>query len=90
MAGMISDTESMKRFQNELLDAVDNLREQLKRTDQAMETVAEEWKDSQFQKYQQEFTKDKEKIEPICKDIEEFEGEVLDPMRRIMERYLDL
>lgn len=87
---MINDWESMQKFQNELLDAVDKLREQLKKTDSAMETVANEWKDIQFQKYEQEFTKDKEKIEPICKDIEAFENDVLNPLKVTLKGYTEL
>ncbi len=81
---MISGSEAVKKFQGELLDAVDDLRTQLKRTEQAVETVSEEWQDMQFKKYEQEFTKDKEKIEPICKDIEAFEGDVLQPLYDIL------
>ena len=90
MATMINDWESLQKFQNELLDAVDNLQEQLKKTDRAMETVANEWKDVQFQKYEQEFTKDKDRIEPICKDIEAFENDVLNPLKNILRDYTEL
>lgn len=90
MAGVINDYETLHKFRNELLDTVDNLREQLKKTETAMEDVAAVWKDMQFQKYEKEFTKDKDKIEPLCKDIEEFESDVLYPLEKILEKYGNL
>ena len=90
MAGVINDIESLHKFRNELLDTVEDLREQLRRTENAIETVAEVWKDQQFLKYEQEFRKDKEKIEPLCKDIEAFEGDVLYPLEKILEKYSNL
>lgn len=90
MAGVINDYESLHKFRNELLDTVDNLRDQLKKTEQAMSNVATVWKDAQFMKYENEFSKDKDKIEPLCKDIEEFESDVLYPLEKILEKYSNL
>ena len=87
MGSVINDYESLHKFRNELLDTVDRLREQLRKTDRAMEEVATAWKDMQFQKYAKEFTKDKEKIEPLCKDIEEFESDVLYPLEKLLRKY---
>ena len=55
-----------------------------------MEDVAAVWKDMQFLKYEKEFNKDKEMIEPLCKDIEEFESDVLYPLEKILEKYANL
>lgn len=90
MAGIINDYETLHKFRNELLDTVDNLRKQLKKTETAIEDVAAVWKDMQFQKYEKEFTKDKDKIEPLCKNIEEFESDVLFPLEIILEKYGNL
>ena len=87
---MISDPDAVKKLRNELLDTVDGLKDQLKKTENAMETVANEWKDAQFQKYNEEFTKDMEIIPPLCSDIEAFEDEVLRPFEEIQREYLDL
>lgn len=90
MASVINNSESVKKFCNELLDTVDDLRAQLKKTERAMDEVSQEWKDPQFQKYNEEFCKDKEKIEPLCKDIEEYESDVLHPLYKILSRYENL
>ena len=84
MGSVINDYESLYKFR------IDKLREQLRKTDRAMEEVATAWKDMQFQKYAKEFTKDKEKIEPLCKDIEEFESEVLYHLEKKLMRYAEL
>ena len=90
MAGVINDYETLHKFRNELLDTVDKLREQLKKTEKAMEDVSAVWKDMQFLKYEKEFNKDKEMIEPLCKDIEKFESDVLYPLEKILEKYANL
>ena len=87
---MISDPEAVKKLRNDLLDTVDGLKQQLKKTESAMETVAKEWKDSQFQTFNEGFTKDMEIISPLCDDIEAFEDEVLRPLEEIQREYLDL
>ena len=90
MASVITNSESLKKFRNELLDTVDNLREQLRATEQAIEEVAQEWKDPQFKKYNEEFNKDKEQLEPLCKKIEEYEDDVLRGLYDIVYEYENL
>lgn len=90
MATMITSSEAIRRLRDDLLDTVDGLREQLKKTESAMDEVAQEWKDVQFRKYNEEFTKDKELIPPLCDDIEAFEDEVLRRLYEIAKRYEEL
>ena len=90
MAAIDNDVDSVKKFRGELLDTVDDLQEQLKRTDAAIEEVAANWGDSQFVKFKDGFEQDKEVINPLCKDIKKFESEVLLPLENILRRYLDL
>lgn len=78
------------QFRNELLDTVEKLRSQLRKTEQAMDDVAREWKDHQFEKYKREFDEDKEKIEPLCKKIEEYEYDILTPIYKIVYEYENL
>ena len=90
MNGIINDVDSLKKFRDELLDTVEDLQKQLKRTEDAIEDVAKTWKDSQFVKFHEGFKEDKEKIDPLCKAIEEFESDVLYPLEKILRKYLDL
>lgn len=90
MAAIRNDVESLKKFRGELLDTSDNLKDQLSRTEAAIEEVAAVWGDSQFVKFKEGFDQDKDVIKPLCDDIEEFEGDVLLPLENILRKYLDL
>ena len=72
MAAIHNDVESLKKFKGELLDTSDNLKDQLSRTEAAIEEVAAVWGDSQFVKFKEGFDQDKDVIKPLCDDIEEF------------------
>ena len=56
MGTMITGSESMYRFCDELLETVDQLQEQLKNTERAMDEVATDWKDAQFKEFHKQFT----------------------------------
>ncbi|MBO5717442.1 MAG: hypothetical protein J6R50_04880 [Alistipes sp.] len=90
MASVITNSTSLKKFRNELLDTVEDLREQLRATENAIDEVSQEWKDPQFKKYYDEFSKDKEQIEPLCKKIEEYEDDVLRGLYDIVYEYENL
>jgi hypothetical protein len=90
MDGIINDVHSLHKFRNKLLDTVDDLQKQLKITEGAVEDVAKTWKDSQFVKFKDGFEQDKEQLTPLCKKIEEFEGDVLHPLENILREYLEL
>lgn len=90
MASVINDYESVKKFRDELLDTVDGLNAQLRKTEQSMDDVAAVWKDIQFQKYHKEFSEDKEQIPPLCTRLEIYENDVLHPLEEKLRRYLDL
>lgn len=90
MAAIQNNVESLQKFRGELLDTSDNLKDQLSRTEAAIEEVAAVWGDSQFVKFKEGFDQDKDVIKPLCDDIEEFEGDVLLPLENILRKYLDL
>lgn len=90
MKGMIIDPDQLKRFCDELVDTVKSLEEQLRKTEQAMEDVHNEWKDYQFEKYKTEFDKDKDEIRPLCEILNEYESDVLYPLYKIAIKYHDL
>jgi len=90
MDGIINDVDSLKKFRDKLLDTVDDLKAQQKKTEGAIEDVAKTWKDSQFVKFHEGFEQDKEKIDPLCKAIGDFESEVLYPLEEILRKYGDL
>lgn len=87
---VITDYEALCKFRRQLLETVEELQSQLKKTEQAMEEVATVWDDPQFQKYNNEFTKDMEIFPPLCKRIEAYESEVLYPLEQIIREYLEM
>lgn len=87
---VITDYEALCKFRGQLLDLVENLQTQLKKTEQAMDEVAEVWDDLQFKKYHDEFTKDMEIFPPLCQRINAFESDVLYPLEQIIREYLDM
>mgnify|MGYP003313357079 CR=1 FL=1 len=90
MSQIINDVESLKKFRNDLCNTSEDLLDQLKKTDSSIESVAEKWKDSQFQKFHEGFKDDKDLIQPLCKQINEFENDVLYPLEKILRKYLEL
>lgn len=90
MAGINIDVESLQKFRNDLLNLSEDLQEQLKRTDAVIEDIASEWKDPQFEKFNENFQQDKEMIKPLCERIEDFEAIVLHPFEDKVREYLDL
>lgn len=88
MDATINDVEALKDFRNKMLDTVEDLMKQLRRTDSAIENVARTWKDSQFEQFRDNFNKDKEKIKPLSDDIKEFEDNVY-YLEKILRDYLN-
>ena len=79
---LINDSNAVQALRNELLLAVENLEEQLKATEAALNTVAETWQDTQFKKYVESFDEDKQKLQPLMDDVAWYES---DPLRKIQE-----
>lgn len=90
MPAMINAPEAVARFRNQLVELTEHLREQMRRTDAAMEEAAAEWDDPQFKKYQAEFRQDREVFDPLCDNIEEFEQGPLFRLQQILEEYGNL
>ncbi len=89
MGSMITDPVAIQKFRDQLLDLVDALQSQAKRTDAAIEEVANTWKDEEFKRYRREFDKDRELFEPLCKNIEAFESEPLYQLQKKAEIYIN-
>lgn len=86
MAGIINNPEAINTFRHQLLELVDSLREQMRKTDASIDEVSLGWQDAKFKEFSNKFNEDKEVIEPLCKDIEAFE-ENLHQLENILEDY---
>ena len=87
MGTMITGSESMYRFCEDLLETVEQLQEQLENTERAMDDVATDWKDAQFKEFHKQFGEDKDKINPLCKRLEDYEADILRPLADIVKEY---
>ena len=85
-----NSSESVKKFSVELLDIIKDLRENLKKTDISIQEVKKSWEDPKFIEFCGKFEKDKEQIEPLCKQFERYEKEVLFPLYQSLKDYEDL
>lgn len=86
--GMQVDPDELYNFRCQLSELSEKLMEQLRRTDAAMETVAEEWQDEQFHKYRDEFTEDRDLIQPLSDQINQFQEGPLQQFENIVREYL--
>lgn len=89
MNAIINDVEALKKFREGMLDTVDDLMKQYKKTENAIENVARTWRDSKFRDFKVHFEEDKDKIKPLSEKIKEFEENVYD-LEKILRRYLEL
>lgn len=87
---IVTDLYAVQNFRGQLEDTAKNLREQLRKTEASIDTVAKGWKDIQFDQFKEGIEQDKEIIEPLCKEIDEFNNEILYKFEKIIEKYLNL
>lgn len=88
--GMRVDSDELNNFRCQLSELSEKLMEQLRRTDTAMETVAKEWQDEQFNKYRDEFTEDRDLIQPLSDQINQFQELILQHFEEIAKEYGNL
>lgn len=84
---LINDSNAVQELRNELLRAVENLEEQLKVTEAAINNVAETWQDTQFKKYAESFDEDKKKLQPLMDDVAWYESDPLCKIQEWIEEY---
>lgn len=87
---MIIDPDELYNFRCRLSELSEKLMEQLRRTDAAMDAVATEWQDEQFKKYRDEFMEDRDLIQPLSDQINEFQEGPLQQFEMITREYLNL
>lgn len=84
---IINDSNAVQELRNELLRAVENLEEQLKVTEAALNTVAETFQDEQAKLFVESFDKDKQKLQPLMDDVAWFESDSLRKIQEWIEEY---
>ena len=90
MAASINNLEELIKFRGKIEQSIENLNQNLKKTEVAVETVGETWKDEKFTQFEQKFSEDKELIPPLCKALTEFNDDDLHQLQQIIEEYRDV
>ena len=87
---IVEPRDPLEMLRDKLWETSENLRDRVRKTDSSLETVAQGWKDSLFDKFRKDFEKDKEIMGSLCKEIDEFNDEVLYPLYKTLLGYLNL
>lgn len=85
---VINDPESINAYRGKIQDAIEKLRTQLTKTEIAIETVSESWKDNNFQQFRENFNVDKEQIKPLCDVLSRYESDILYQLEQKLRTYI--
>ena len=85
---VINDPESIHEYRGKIQNAIEQLRTQLQKTETAVETVSESWKDNNFQQFRDNFNVDKEQIKPLCEVLSNYESNLLYQLEQKLRTYI--
>lgn len=84
-----NSSEAIHDYRGKIAHAIDELKVQLTKTERAIETVSEDWKDDNFKQFQSNFNEDKEKIKPLCDVLYNYENNLLYQLEQKLKVYED-
>lgn len=84
----ITNLQDLIEFRYKIRVAIDELIVRYDKTERALETVNETWDDIKFKEFYEAFGEDKEKIMPLTKVLDEYQGEILLNLQHKIEDYL--
>lgn len=86
---VINDPDAINAYRGKINDAIEQLRIQLQKTQQAVDTVNQSWKDNNFQQFRNNFNIDKEQIKPLCDVLSNYESTILFELEQKLRTYID-
>ncbi len=86
-ATVINDPDSIHAYRGKIQNAIEKLKSQLTKTETAVNTVSESWKDSNFVEFQNNFNEDKEQIRPLCDVLSNYESNLLYQLEQKLRTY---
>lgn len=86
---VINSSEAIHDYRRKISNAIEELKNQLKKTEQAIETVSEDWQDHQFKTFQNNFGEDKDQILPLCEHLHVYADDLLYNLEIKLKDYED-
>ena len=83
---VINNSASIHDYRGQIAHAIDELKLNLKKTERAIETVEESWKDDNFREFQDNFNQDKEQIIPLCDVLDNYQSNLLYQLEKKLEK----
>lgn len=83
-----NDPEAIHAYRGKIQESIEQLRTQLQRTEAAVQTVSESWKDNNFMQFQSNFNVDKEQIKPLISVLENYESNLLFQLEQKLRTYI--
>lgn len=87
---VINDPQALQEYRNKIRQRIQDLGEQMKSTENAIQTVGESWQDQNFQQFRDNFNVDKEKIKPLQDILNEYDEVILNNLQIRLEEYVSL
>ncbi len=84
---VINDPDSIHAYRQQIADKIEQLKGLLQKTERAVETVSESWKDNNFQQFRANFEVDKEQIKPLCEVLSNYESNLLYQLEQKLRTY---
>lgn len=82
---VINNSQSIHDYRGQIAHAIDELKLQFNKTERAIDTVSESWKDDNFREFQNNFNEDKEQILPLCDVLYNYENNLLYQLEKKLE-----
>ena len=84
-----NDPDSINRYRGQISSKAEELRGLIGKTEQAIQTEGESWKDTQFQQFQQNFSQDMAEIKPLCDVLNDYSDNILFQLENKLRIYGD-
>lgn len=85
-SSVINGSSFIHEYRYKIAHAIDELQLNLGKTERAIETVGESWKDDNFREFQDNFNQNKEQIVSLCKVLDNYQCNLLYQLEKKLER----
>ena len=86
-ATVINASAGINSYRSKIAQSIEQLREKLTKTEGAIATVNESWKDPNFQQFQQNFETEKEMVRNLCNVLTDYQENVLYQLEQKLRDY---